>query len=137
MGRPGGFWVRFLAYFIDAIILTVLFVVLWPIISGESISEYWSASEELTGGDLFSLALNLVYYTGTVAIWATTIGKRPFGLYVVRTDGSKVGVGRALARYLAYIPSALILGVGFFMIALRQDKRGLHDLICDTVVIRR
>jgi uncharacterized RDD family membrane protein YckC len=58
-------------------------------------------------------------------------------LYVVRTDGSRVGIGRALARYLAYVPSAIILGGGFLMIAWRQDKRGLHDLICDTVVIRR
>ncbi|MDA0733177.1 MAG: RDD family protein [Chloroflexi bacterium] len=137
MGRPGGFWIRLLAYFIDAVLLTVLFVVVWPIVSGESLTDYFASGEELTWGDLFSLALNLVYYTGAVANWATTIGKRPFGLYVVRTDGSKVGVGRALARYLAYVPSAIILGGGFIMIAFRQDKRGLHDLICDTVVIRR
>jgi uncharacterized RDD family membrane protein YckC len=137
MGRPGGFWVRFLAYIIDGVLLTALFLIVWPIISGESIADYWAASEGLGRGDLFSLSLNLVYYTVAVAIWATTIGKKPFGLYVVRTDGSRVGVGRALARYLAYVPSAIILGGGFLMIAFRQDKRGLHDLLCDTVVIRR
>jgi uncharacterized RDD family membrane protein YckC len=137
MGPPGGFWIRLLAYLIDGVLLTALFILAWPIISGESIADYWASSEDLTGGDLFSLTLNLVYYTGAVAIWATTIGKRPFRLYVVRTDGSRVGIGRALARYLAYVPSAIILGGGFLMIAWRQDKRGLHDLICDTVVIRR
>jgi len=137
LGLPGGFWVRLLAYLIDAVLMTALFLLVWPIVSGESIADYLASSEELTAGDLFSLGLNLVYYTGAVATWATTIGKRPFRLYVVRTDGSRVGVGRALARYLAYVPSAIILGAGFLMIAWRQDKRGLHDLICDTVVIRR
>ena len=63
------------------------------------------------------------------------MGKRLFRLYVVRTDGSRVGPGRALARHLASLLSMLILGIGFLMIAFRQDKRGLHDLICDTVVI--
>ena len=26
--------------------------------------------------------------------------------------------------------------IGFLMIAFRKDKRGLYDLICDTVVVR-
>ena len=151
MGQPGGFWIRFLAYLIDALILIAVFAIVWPLVSGESLSEYWSADQPtsgdfsedfwgdagLSGGDWFDLALNLVYYTGSIGFWATTLGKRPFRLYVVRTDGSKVGLGRAMARYFAYILSAITLGIGFIMIGLRSDKRGLHDLICDTVVIRR
>ena len=45
--------------------------------------------------------------------------------------------GRALVRALATGLSAIILGLGFLMVAFRKDKRGLHDLICDTKVIRR
>ncbi len=148
MGQPGGFWIRFLAYLIDAVLLIAVFAVVWPLLSGESLFEYWSISEtssgdftdedfNLTAGDLFSWVVNLAYYTVAVGYWATTLGKLPFHLYVVRTDGSKVGLGRAMARYFAYILSFLTLGIGFIMIGLRSDKRGLHDLICDTVVIRR
>ena len=51
------------------------------------------------------------YFSIPVVIWATTIGKRVFGLYVVRADGSKVGFGRALqdgsATSSHYLYSAL------------------------------
>jgi uncharacterized RDD family membrane protein YckC len=48
-----------------------------------------------------------------------------------------VSAARALVRYLAYFLSVFTLGIGFIMVGLRQDKRGLHDLVCDTVVIQR
>ena len=118
-GEPGGFWVRFVAYVVDGIILLVV-----GIIPAAAVGEV-------------SLLLDALYFTVAVAVWRTTIGKHLFRLYVVRADGSRVGFGRAFARWLAYIPSGLILFIGFIMIGLREDKRGLHDLICDTRVIRR
>ena len=33
--------------------------------------------------------------------------------------------------------SGMILGIGFLLIAFRADKRGLHDLLAGTVVVRR
>ena len=77
----------------------------------------------------------VAYYTIAVAIWATTIGKRVFGIYILQSDGSKVGFFRALARALAISLSWITLGIGFLMIAFRGDKRALHDLICGTVVV--
>jgi hypothetical protein len=38
------------AYIIDGVLLTVAFAVLWPIISGESIANYWESTEILTPG---------------------------------------------------------------------------------------
>ncbi len=35
------------------------------------------------------------------------------------------------------ILSALILLIGYIMIGVRRDKRGLHDLMADTVVVKR
>jgi uncharacterized RDD family membrane protein YckC len=124
------------AYFIDGILLFIIFSVFWALDSGGSFSAYWDTNGFETA-DLVSLIFNGFYYTVGVAIWATTIGKKALGLRLVRTDGSKVGPGRALARYLAYFVSAITLGIGYLMVAFRQDKRGLHDLICDTVVIQR
>jgi len=136
-GRPAGFWIRVLPYFIDEILLAVAFALVWPLITGETITDYWQSTEAASIWELSGLALNLVYYTVAFSIWSTTLGKRPFNLYVVRTDGSKLSVARALARALAYRLSILTLGIGFVIVALRQDRRGLHDLLCDTVVIRR
>ena len=152
LGRPGGLWIRLLAYIMDSILLAIVFSIAWPLISGESILAYWfppdAANADLFSfefwmasdspfANLFRWLLDTLYFTGAIAIWATTAGKKSFGLYVIRSDGSKIGFGRALARHFAYYVSFFTLGFGFFMIAFRSDKRGLHDLICDTVVIRR
>ena len=135
-GQPAGFWIRLGAWVIDLIILNIAvmpLIAVWP-----GFDEYFATDGGLLHGvDLLILVLYGLYYTIGVSVWATTIGKRLLGLYVFRPDGAKVGPGRAAARYCAGILSALIFGVGYLMIGLRLDKRGLHDLICDTVVTRQ
>lgn len=78
-----------------------------------------------------------LYFTVTVVAWSTTLGKRILGLRVVRKDGPGISFGRAFARYFYYSISFLIFGIGFLMILFTPDKRGLHDLICDTKVVHR
>ena len=117
LSRPVESWPRLLAAFIDGLVVALMWI---PLPDSQSIL----------------LLLWAIYNTAFIAIWATSPGKRAFGLYVARSDGSKVGVGRALARSLAAVVSAFTV-IGFLMIVFRQDKRGLHDLICDTVVVRR
>lgn len=127
VGRPAGFWIRVVASLIDAAVVFTLYLVL-AVVLGEGINDL---------GPLETLAVQALYYTLGVSIWSTTVGKRAVGIYVLRPDGSKVSWPRAFARWLAYIPSALLLFAGYLMVAFRGDKRGLHDLIADTVVVYR
>ena len=134
-GPPAGFWQRFAAWLIDVIILSIVHtgaVAVWP-----GFDDYFAVGADWHWVDLIGFLLAIIYYTVSVSVWATTVGKRLLGLRVLRPDGRKAGVGRAIARYFAAWLSLLIFGVGFLMIALRSDKRGLHDLICDTVVTRQ
>ncbi len=134
-GQPAGFWVRLGAWAIDTVILfaaQMIMVAVWP-----GFSEYFDSDTYLHWVDLLGFIVGALYYTVGVSVWATTVGKRLLGLYVLRPDGAKAGFGRALARYFAGILSMLIFGIGYLMIGLRSDKRGLHDLICDTVVVRK
>ena len=132
-GRPAGFWVRLGAYLIDMACLYGL-IFAWAIFVGAPLDSHSVSSVAVTW---IVLALMLLYFPVLVATWSTTLGKRIFGLYVVRNDGSKIGFCRAFARYLCYNISGLIFGIGFLMIAFSQDKRGLHDLVCDTKVVYR
>ena len=116
----GGFWNRFVGVLIDGLILIVPFML---------VSRFAS-----DGGDFL---LGMAYFVGFWAIWGATPGKRLLGLSIERPDGSRIGPGRAVARYFAWLLSFLLFGVGFIMAGLREDKRGLHDLICDTVVVQR
>ena len=136
-----GFWIRFAAFLIDACVLGLVEFVLILLRPGVELEVYSSSESLLQRTDSWidgaTALIGLGYYTTGVAVWSTTIGKRLLGLYVRRPDGSRVGWGRAFARYWAPILSALLLGIGFLLVALRPDKRALHDLICDTVVVRR
>ena len=142
LSHPGAPWRRLLAAFIDGIAVAAVSFIIFVLTSSFFIRALFSWGPYL----LFLLlpflmllpiyAAYAVYTTVSIAIWSTTPGKRAFGLYVVRTDGSKVSAGMALARSLAAVVSALTV-IGIILIVFRQDKRGLHDLICDTVVIHR
>ncbi len=139
--RPGGFWIRVPAYIIDAVIISLPLVLLWMLFGlpvPTTTDELLNPPDAFRRLQLLNAFLSLVYDTALIAVYAATFGKRILGLYVVRTDGSRVGWGRALARHLiTALTAAFTLGLAFLIVAIRPDKRGLHDLICDTVVLRR
>ena len=59
-----------------------------------------------------------------------------FGLIVIDLDGNKIGFGKANGRYWSKILSAIILCIGFIMVAFTQRKQGLHDVFAGTFVIK-
>ena len=139
-GIPAGFWIRAVAAVIDGLCLAAVEFLRIFIAPGVSLDVYFSPESVWGTGswiDYVPLLIGIAYYTVGVSVWATTIGKRAVGICVLRPDGSRLGPGRAFARYWAPFLSALLLGIGFLMVAFREDKRALHDLICDTVVVQR
>jgi uncharacterized RDD family membrane protein YckC len=67
--------------------------------------------------------------------FGATPGKIMIGAKIVTEDGSPIGYGRALCRYIAEWISAFSLGVGYLFVAFRPDRRALHDLIAGTRVV--
>ena len=65
-----------------------------------------------------------------------TIGKMVVGLRVVTEQGQRLSFANATGRYFAKFISTLILGIGFIMIAFTERKRGLHDMIASTLVVK-
>jgi uncharacterized RDD family membrane protein YckC len=57
-------------------------------------------------------------------------------LKVVRPDGGPISLGRAVGRYFAKIVSGIILMIGYIMAGFDSEKRALHDMMCDTRVIK-
>jgi uncharacterized RDD family membrane protein YckC len=135
--RPAGFWVRSVAIIIDGIILVIVVVALWPALFDNSF-QGWAEAGEIDGPQfLFSVAAPAVYFTLLTGLWGTTIGKRVFGIWVVDGLGARPSIFRALGRYFATYISTLTLLIGYLMVAFRQDKRALHDLIADTWVVMK
>jgi ssDNA-binding Zn-finger/Zn-ribbon topoisomerase 1 len=69
--------------------------------------------------------------------WQATLGKMVCGLIVVDEYDNRISFARATGRYFAQILSALILGIGFIMVAFTRRKQGLHDLLAGTLVTRK
>jgi len=118
-----GFWMRFAAYIIDFIILFVVGIVLAIAVGG-------------TSGAALQFAVGIVYTIGFWIAEGATPGKMALGIKITTVDGDDIDFGRALLRYVGYIASAIILLIGYFMIAFTGQKRGLHDYIAGTVVIK-
>ena len=84
---------------------------------------------------LAMLVLQVIYTTFFVGKFGGTPGKLALGLRIIRADGSRVSYGRAFGRFFAEILSGLILDIGYIMAAFDDEKRSLHDRICDTRVV--
>ena len=142
-----GFWIRVVAAIIDSIILGVVnsilqFTVLGPmtgpvrIESGNPAAVFAALGAVGVLGTI-GIVMACLYEGLFVSQMGATPGKMVLGMKVVRPDGSRVELGRAIGRYFAKILSALILCIGYLMVAFDSEKRGLHDLICDTRVVRQ
>jgi uncharacterized RDD family membrane protein YckC len=80
-------------------------------------------------------AVAAVYEVVTVGRWGQTLGKRIVQIKVVAAGGGVVGYERAAIRFI--VVAAVPLSIrGFARAAHDPERRGLHDRIAGTVVVR-
>ncbi len=131
-----GFWVRFLAFVLDAIILGVISAALTPIV-GSQVTITGSTYTINYTANAYSALIGLVYFVGLWSWRGQTIGMIPFGMQVVGVaDGKKIDPLRAILRYVGFIIAAIPLLLGLVWAAFDARKQGWHDKIAGTVVIR-
>jgi uncharacterized RDD family membrane protein YckC len=131
----GGFWIRLVAYIIDAILLNIVLGVL-GLVAGLNMYSYDWEHYDPTAGVLSLLVTWLYFALMESSERGATLGKMAVGLRVVTNDGQRLSFMNATGRYFAKFISAVILGIGFLMIAFTDRKRGLHDMIAGTLVIK-
>ena len=138
----GGFGERLLAYIVDALI--VGFVVgLVAAFGGISLGLGIAGDSGLavvTG--IFILIVAVIVSVGYFPwFWVRdgqTPGLRLLGLRVVRdVDGGPITGMQALLRLIGYWISGAVFYLGYIWILIDKRKRGWHDLIAGTVVIRQ
>ena len=120
-----GFWIRFLAFIVDSFIL---FLVGLPFAL-------------FMHGLLALIAVRtLVGAAYTIGFWVArgaTPGKMAMDLQIVMVDGGPVTGGKAALRYLGYFANGVPFGLGWLLVGTTQDKRGLHDHMAGTMVLRK
>lgn len=141
--RYAGFWIRFCARFIDGILVNVViytaaFIVGFAgALSGTGGTGEPGAAELIMGLVIifFSIGLPMTYETYFLGKFGATPGKMAVGLRVVMSDGSPLTYGRSFGRFFAYVLSRLTMYIGCIIAGFDDQKRSLHDHICDTRVV--
>jgi len=148
IGPPGGFWIRFVAYLVDAFIVSIAALAIVAIfiavmlLSDKTIDEGRDSLFIIASVLAMVLALLVVNWLYEALMTSSergaTLGKQALGLCIVRADGAQLSFGRASARhFLKFMITPLVpLAIGYLMAAFTARKRALHDVLADTLVIR-
>ena len=151
-----GFWLRFVAALIDGIILGVVGQIVGSLVQAmvfpDSLKRLAQMRENPEAVDPAMIALvfqmmGVMFVVGTVLgivydvvfirRFAATPGKLAVGVRIERADGSPLSVGRIIGRYFGRMLSGLVMCVGYLIAAFDDQKRALHDYLCDTRVVKR
>ena len=151
-GQYAGFLTRFIAYALDLVIAIAGISVMWwlinvtiEILRVRAVLDYfgWDFFFPFSSNDSGEFILRgfvLIsgvgfYHVFLLAIANRTIGKAIMGLQVVPLKGGRIGVIRAIARYLGYIVSIIPFFLGFIWILFSSKRQGWHDIIARTCVV--
>ena len=146
-----GFWLRFVAFIIDTIVLYFVgTIITLPFLASMGIRGIMRGHVPMSAEEwmpflgafirlaLIRTVLNWLYYALLESSsWQATLGKKALGLEVTDLEGRRISFGRATGRFFAKIISALILWIGFIMAGFTEKKQALHDMIAGTLVIRK
>jgi len=147
--RYGGFWIRFVAVIIDAIVVGI---VVFPV----SIVILAMTGLASRGGDftdmpfvgihmigilirgLFSGLVGWIYEASLESSsHQATLGKMVVGVKVTDLAGNRISFARATGRHFAKLISGAILMIGYIMAGFTDRKQALHDMIAGTLVQKR
>jgi uncharacterized RDD family membrane protein YckC len=149
--RVAGFFERALAGVVDGLIILPLFALLaWAgsVVTGVHIPRAREITFDLIVGLLIEkngpvifwvvllVLLAFLYCFIFIAARGQTPGKRLMGVRVVTWYGEPPTLMRSLLRTFGYLLSAALLWLGFIWIGFDREKRGLHDWIAGTYVVR-
>jgi uncharacterized RDD family membrane protein YckC len=142
--RWGGFFRRACAFLLDGIVILALSAIMFYLcyvgyrvgLSAHGRTLTWERSTPFFV--LFTwawISLATAYFVIFHGIEGKTIGKWLLGLRVVGAEQSTVTYRRAFLRWLAMVGFAPVL-LGFLWILWSREKRGWHDYLARTWVIR-
>ena len=145
----GGFWIRLVASVVDVTIVTVGYAFVGAIVGAVVETALFGLTGEGGSGPSSSYLATqnqVFFYFGLAALVAYfvffwSIGGTPamrlFRLKVVGANtGRRIGIGRAILRFVGFVISALLCYVGLVWAAFDPRKQGWHDKIATTVVLR-
>jgi uncharacterized RDD family membrane protein YckC len=145
-----GFWIRFLAWFIDSVVVGFAFglpvSILFPQPGVNTCTHLVNAGTcaptapnyYLAGTTWPNIVLTGLYFVLTWWLVGGTLGQRLLGLRVVdATTGGRISVLQSIGRFLGYLLSFWVLCLGLIWAGPDTYKQGWHDKLAHTYVLRQ
>lgn len=136
-----GFWARFAASFVDAWVVTLLYLIPGGIfgVFAAMVAETGSKGPS----DSLSIGYIICFFVASAAYFtimeagdkSATYGKRWFGLKVVDLEGNRISRGRAFGRWISHFLSYITLYLGFLIQPFTKKRQALHDMTSGTIVV--
>jgi uncharacterized RDD family membrane protein YckC len=159
--KYAGFWIRFVAYIVDGLIIGIPMSVVVSLIvfmfGAGTIATIKSLPNDPDQAQLQAQIVPLITaLIGTYALlllgglvlgWLyfammessarqATFGKAMLNLRVADVNGNRLSFAHASGRFFAKLVNSFTCGIGWIIAGFTEKKQGLHDLIAGTVVIR-
>lgn len=133
-----GFWSRVGAAIIDTIFMMIIIA---PLVITFYGTEYFTVPSESFVRDPLDFIISYVLPAAiAIGFWIwkqATPGKMLIGATIVNADtGGPASIGQLVIRYIGYYLSILPLFLGIIWVGIDSKKRGFHDMISGTVVVR-
>ncbi len=138
--KYAGFWIRFVAYIIDFIILMIIAFGIGIVLGILVLAN--SPQYNLSNNPGFLILFYLIFI---LVLWLyfaiqesspsqATLGKRAVNIKVITNEGNRIDFGKATLRtFIKFFP---IIGfISMLVIGISDDKQGLHDMAAHTYVI--
>jgi len=131
-----GFWIRFLAFLLDMIVVGSLHrILVYPLLRWLNIP--LEETGILSVAAIYTAIVMYGYFVILTKLFGQTLGKMVFGLKVIHESETKLTWGTVIFRELiGKFISETIFFLGFITIAFSGKKKGWHDYFADTIVIQ-
>ena len=134
LANYAGFWIRVVAYIIDAIILGVLGGIIDAIFQ---VNLQNPTSGNYTAANGLGVLISIAYFAGLWTYMGATLGQRIFGIRVVDANtGQQLTIGKALVRWVGLFIAFIVCFIGVIWVAFDPRKQGWADKIAGTLVLR-
>jgi uncharacterized RDD family membrane protein YckC len=140
--KYAGFWIRWVANFIDGIVLGIpLLIIFLPI--GFILATSMGLDKAANLPWPINLSIRLLeaiigwtYYIFMTNKYQATLGKMAVGIKVVSDKAEDLTSGQIILREtLGKFLSGITLGIGYIMAGFTERKQALHDMMAKTTVI--
>ena len=138
LDRYAGFWARVLASIIDTFIWLIITMPILYLLYGERyfIPDVNAPFVAGVADVVLNWILPIFIIIGFWVLKQGTPGKILLKMKIVDAKtGGRPTMKQWIIRYIAYIPAALILFLGFLWVIWDKKKQGWHDKLAGTVVV--